>query len=187
MTDGIVGVLLAAGTSRRFGSDKRLARLSDGTPLAVAAAQKLRAVCARTLVVVRADDASSLVFEGCEIIRSDDAWRGMGHSLAAAVAASPHAGGWLVALADMPYIEPASYRNVIAALHAGASIAQPVHNGKPGHPVGFAAHWYAQLIALVGDSGARALVQQAKVERVLCHVNDAGIHRDVDTSDDLVS
>lgn len=185
MNDGIVGVLLAAGAGRRFGADKRRALLADGTPLAAAAAQKLRAACERTLVVVRADDPAPPAFPGCELVRSDAARRGMGHSLAAGVAASPHAAGWLVALADMPFIEPSSYRAVVAALRAGAALAQPVHAGVAGHPVGFAAGWFAQLVALAGDAGARALIRDAGAARVLCAVDDAGIHRDVDTPADL--
>lgn len=186
MADGIVGVLLAAGAARRFGADKRIALLADGTPVALAAAQKLCAACTRTLVVIRADDPAALVFPGCELVRSDAAWRGMGHSLAAGVAASPHADGWLVALGDMPFIQPSSYRVVAAALRAGAALAQPVHAGVGGHPVGFAASWFTQLIALDGDVGARALIREAGAARVLCAVDDAGIHRDVDTPADLV-
>ena len=52
----------------------------------------------------------------------------MGHTLAAGVAAAPDAAGWLIALADMPYIDPATYQAVIEALQTGASVAQPTYN-----------------------------------------------------------
>lgn len=182
----VVGVLLAAGFGRRFGADKRFHPLSDGTPMAVAAARRLRVACAYSVAVVRADDAdlAALLQEtGCAVVHSAAAAQGMGHSLAAGVAATAGAGGWLVALADMPYIAPASYRAVLAALAAGAPIARPRHRGAPGHPVGFAREWQPHLAALGGDSGARELVRAAGERCVAVEVDDAGVLCDVDIPD----
>jgi len=183
----IVGILLAAGFSRRFGDDKRLVEI-DGVPLAVISARKLQAACARTIVIVRPEYdalAAHPGLLGCTVVRCTDPERGMGHSLAAGIAASADAAGWLIALADMPSIDPASYRAVIEALQAGASLAQPSYRGRPGHPVGFAAAWRDSLLALDGDIGARELIRSAGVARVVCPVDDPGIHRDIDLPADL--
>jgi molybdenum cofactor cytidylyltransferase len=94
----------AAGVSA---ADKRLHPLADGTVMALAAGRKLAAVCQRTIVVVRPDDMAMtrlLSEAGLESVVCANAAQGMGHSLAAGVAASEDAAGWLVALADMPYI-----------------------------------------------------------------------------------
>src|SRR5947208_4959013 len=80
-------------------------------------------------------------------------------SLACGVQATPDADGWLVALADMPWIKPSTIRTLAAALTAGADIVAPSYNGERGHPVGFARRHYAALSALTGDEGARAIVQ----------------------------
>jgi len=184
----IVGILLAAGFGRRFGADKRLVVI-DGLPLAVHSARKLQAACGRCIVVLRPEDnvlATHPVLAACTVVRCADAEFGMGHSLAAGVAASADAAGWLIALADMPLIDPGSYRAVISALRAGASLAQPSYQGRPGHPVGFAAAWRDALLALSGDVGARELVRAAGAGRILCPVDDPGIHDDIDLPDDLV-
>ena len=184
----IVGILLAAGAGRRFGSDKLCHPLAGGIPLAVVAARRLRAVCAQTLVVVRADNlalAALLAAEGCRVVPSEQAHRGMGHSLAAGVAASAAAGGWLIALADMPFIRPPIYQKVLAALRAGAAIAAPEFKQRRGHPVGFDGRWYAQLLALEGDSGARELLLAHARQITVVPVADPGILRDVDTLRDL--
>ncbi|MFZ2973519.1 MAG: nucleotidyltransferase family protein [Ferribacterium limneticum] len=179
----IVGILLAAGSSRRFGADKRLHPLPDGTPMALASARNLAAVCSRTIVVIRPDDtalASLLATEGLETVVCAEAEQGMGHSLACGVAASADAAGWLVALADMPYIQPASYHAVLDAMQGGAALARPIHNGCPGHPVAFAAAYRPELLALTGDQGGKAIIEANPVALVLCTVDDPGVLKDVD-------
>ena len=188
MSRGVVGILLAAGFARRFGSDKRLQRLADGRAMAVVAAGSLLQAGVPVIAVVRPEDAllaELLTAVGCEVVQATAAHRGMGHSLAAGVAASPDAAGWLVALADMPRLQVASHRAVLAALHAGASLARSEHDGRAGHPVGFAAPWREQLLALTGDAGARHLVQAAAAELVRCPVDDPGVLFDVDLPGDL--
>lgn len=185
----IVGILLAAGSSRRFGSDKLAHRLPDGKPLAVAAADSLRPACDRLVAVLRpgADRLAELLgAAGCETLFCVDADRGMGCSLACAVRATPDAAGWLVALADMPFIATRSHQQVAAALRCGASIAATEYGGRRGHPVGFSSRWFAALAALTGDQGAKAIVQANDELITRCAVDDEGVLRDVDTRADLV-
>jgi molybdenum cofactor cytidylyltransferase len=184
----VVGLLLAAGASRRFGSDKRQHRLPDGTPMVLAAARRLLAACPLSITVVRPGDdelAAMLAEAGLRVTECADAAFGMGHSLAAGVAATfsatPDAGCWLVALADMPAIAPESYAAVLAALHGGAPLARPTHNGHPGHPVGFAVRFRDDLLALRGDQGGKAIIDAHRDLLTLCPVNDPGVLIDIDT------
>ncbi|MCV2353830.1 nucleotidyltransferase family protein [Paucibacter sp. B2R-40] len=108
---------------------------------------------------------------------------GMGYSIAAGVEASGDADGWLIVPADMPLLRPASMLAVAAALeHYPVAYAQ--HHGRRGHPVGFSAELYSELIDLQGDEGARRIVARYPSQAV--EVDDPGVLIDVDTVEDLV-
>ena len=97
MNPPITGILLAAGASSRFGSNKLLYPLEDGVPMVVAAARRLRAAIPRSVAVVDAPDsevAALLRGESLDIVVNPEAGRGMGSSLARGVAATPAVAGW---------------------------------------------------------------------------------------------
>lgn len=197
MPADIRGLLLCGGASTRFGSDKLLAVPRDAPgerrgsePLAVRAARNLIAGAGNALAVIRPgarELRSALERAGCSIVESENCMRGMGESLAAAVAASADAAGWIVALGDMPIVRPATIEAVRAQLEIGALIAAPLNpiTGERGHPVGFASTLYHELVALRGDSGARAVILRHHAEFVPVPVDDPGIFVDIDTPEGL--
>jgi molybdenum cofactor cytidylyltransferase len=184
----VVGILLAGGASTRFGANKLLHPLPDGSAVAVASLRNLKAALPRVVAVVR-PGADSLVQRlregGAEVTVCDRADDGMGTTLAHAVRASGDADGWVVALADMPFIRPDTIRRVAERLAAGASLAAPRYAGERGHPVGFAARFGAALAALSGDAGARDLVRAEAAALELVDCDDPGCLRDIDTPADL--
>ncbi len=182
--DDPVGILLAAGRSRRFGGDKLLHPLEDGLPLGLASANALRAVAPRTVAVVRADNEPLIALftaHRIEIAVARDADAGMGASLAAGIAATAAARGWIVALGDMPFIRPQTIASVAERLRRGASLVAPAYQGRRGHPVGFSAAHRDALLKLSGDEGARAVLQQHAEELVLLDCGDPGVLADIDT------
>jgi molybdenum cofactor cytidylyltransferase len=184
-----VGILLAAGRGSRFDpqgvANKLLAVLPDGEAVVAASARHLLEVLPR-VVAVCADDgevAQLLRTLGCEVTICPDARDGMGVSLAHAIRHSLPASSWLVALGDMPFVQPSTIRVLCDVLEAGAQIAAPVSQGRRGNPIGFGATHRDALLALQGDEGARHIVRSS--EAALVEVSDPGIFADIDLPADL--
>jgi molybdenum cofactor cytidylyltransferase len=196
---GIVGILLAAGVGQRFdASGKRLKLLEpaptghhSGVPIALASARNLVQALGTVCAVVRpaTNDPGQqrlhalLAEAGCKVVVCERATEGMGCSLACGVTATPDAAGWIIALADMPAIEPGSIRAVAQALEEGYDTAAAFFDERRGHPVGFASSFYEELAALSGDDGARKVLARHPPHRVA--VADHGVLLDLDTPEDL--
>ncbi len=195
----IAAIVLAAGTSRRFGANKLLhpvARHGVTLPLAAHSLLPWLDTFKKVSVVVR--PSSEMFRSTIEIslgaarsarirwVACADAAQGMSASLACGVHANRDAGGWLVGLADMPAVPVAAITGVRAALGDGAKLAAPFHRGKRGHPVGFSSHYCAELLALQGDAGARYLLQRDSSEMSYLEMDHDGILADVDLPSDLL-
>ena len=139
------------------------------TTSALAAAARLH-VAARDVVVLPEVGTS-----GLEAL-------GMGYSISAGVSARPDAAGWLVLPGDMPLVQPATLVAVARQL-AHHAVVYAQHKGRRGHPVGFSAELYSELVALRGDEGARRLV--SRYPALAVEVDDPGVLIDVDTEADL--
>jgi len=193
MAANIRGVLLAAGYSTRFGSNKLLhplpAALPDaGVPIALAAARHIVEALPDAVAVIRprAQKLGKMLRDaGCNTVVCKNAAEGMGVSLAEGVRAAADAHGWVVALADMPYLLPDTIRTIARALSEGAVIAAPAYRGERGHPVGFARRFLDDLSALRGDAGAREILSQHPDWITLYDVDDPGVLRDIDKPSDL--
>ena len=186
----VVAILLAAGSATRFGSDKLLHSLPHEVPIAVQAARHLRIVFEENVLAVVRPEAKELSDilrrEGCQVVVCENAAEGMGASLACAVRAAVDAEGFVIALADMPFIRSSTIAAVRDALAAGAPLVAPYFRARRGHPVGIGAKFRSELETLRGDEGAKKIVAANEARLVKIPVGDPGVLRDIDTPRDLV-
>jgi molybdenum cofactor cytidylyltransferase len=173
----IVGILLAAGSATRFGSDKLSHRLPHGVSISTQAARHLHSVLPSIVAVVKpgADALADALSQQCAVVVCENAAEGMGASLACAVRAAGPADGYVIALADMPFVRSTSI-GVVAA---------PYFRARRGHPVGISGIFFEDLLACQGDEGARRLIGENENRLVKIPVGDPGVVRDIDTPDDL--
>ena len=182
-----LGLLLAAGRSSRFrraaGADKLLCPVPAGYPrqglaVVLAALEPLRQALPRVLAVVSRDNPAIgdlLRQAGCPVLAVDS--DGIGRSIALGVRRTAEAAGWLIALADMPFIRADTIAAVAAGLAKGP-VAAPCHAGRRGHPVAFGRVFGPALAALTGDLGAREVI--GTQPPVTVEVDDPGIFLDID-------
>lgn len=166
--------------------NKLLQPLANGDEVAVAAARNLRAALPSVLAVVPPGSdmlAAKMAEAGCEVTVCEHAGEGMAASLTHALSCKRRAHGWVIALADMPFVRPATVAALAAAVEAGAGIAAPVIRGRRGNPVAFGRMHFDALLQLRGDEGARRLLDAHPV--TLVDVDDPGILHDIDTPADL--
>ncbi len=186
----LVALLLAAGSARRFGSDKRVARLPDGRTLLRASLENARSAYADVRVILRPqDDSAALGLPAdCRVIRSARCQEGMAHSLAAGITALQDSDAAVVAvlLGDMPLIRP---QTLIALQQQAAAerIVVPLYAGQRGHPVLFGRAFWPELFSLQGDQGARGVLQRHAQRLLEVPVADPGILVDVDNAQMLAA
>ena len=179
----LTGVLLAAGSGSRFGANKLLYPLPGGELLGVASAKSLISAVSRAVAVVRPEAhelAGLLEALGYRVIENKRSDLGIGESLSLAIRSSLDATGWMIGLADMPWIKRETLTSLVERLELGASMVAPSYNGKRGHPVGFSDKWGNQLSDLSGDKGAKQLLLSYPTELEIVPTDDPGVLQDID-------
>lgn len=184
----IRGILLAAGSSRRMGSDKLSLPWRGSTVLSSTLARWLSVPALEEILLIRRRKDPTDHGPRVRVLVNAEADEGMGSSLrVAARALPPDTKAVAVGLADMPDIDPATIAALVAAwepLGPGAIVA-PVFDGRRGHPVVFGSRHIAALRGLEGDRGARTLLKERAGDLALITVEDPGVLIDLDTPDDL--
>ena len=202
----IVGLLLAAGDSRRFGSDKRQHPLGNGSSVLEQSFLGLKPHCDVIVVVLPADtykgsDTAQRMSHQTALLCFVDnptpiGHKGLGYSIALGAKFSMQTiqmpiDGFMIALADMPFIQSTTYEYLLTVIKDKLAlnnpfICAPEHQNRQGHPVFFSRHFAEDLMALTGDAGASPVVKNNRQYMQTVAVDDEGIFKDIDTPQDLI-
>jgi molybdenum cofactor cytidylyltransferase len=187
----VAGIVLAAGTSSRYGTANKLLERIDGDRIVVRALRPYLAADLDPVVVVvgheheRVRDALP---GGVTIVHNSDYADGQASSVRAGVdAVAETADAAIVGLGDMPFVRPKTVRLLGRAFRAvaGDPLAAAVDRER-GNPVCFGERWFDDLCDLDGDIGGRRLLLAAP-DAALVETGDPGVRRDIDRPDDLES
>ena len=184
----ILAAILAAGSASRFGAPKQLAEVG-GTSLIRRAAITAGQVCGERVVVVTGHHWQTVtqnVASDCKFFAVNESYaEGMGGSIALASRLAEHrTDALLLLLADQPLITAAHLETLIDTWSGGDSdIVATAYADTIGPPVLFPKSTHPLLRQLQGDSGARALLSDARFNTRQVAFEDAAI--DIDTVDDL--
>jgi len=160
----VAGILLAAGAATRMGRNKLLIELAE-EPLVRRAARRALEAGLEPLVVVLGHEADqarvALAGLKCTLVENPRFAEGMNTSLSTGVAAvPPEAEAALVLLADMPFVEPAMIRAVVARWReTGAPVVASRYGEMPAPPTLYARALFPQLTGGTGEGRGREVVR----------------------------
>ncbi|MEW6996419.1 NTP transferase domain-containing protein [Colwelliaceae bacterium BS250] len=188
-----VALVLAAGFSHRYGSDKRFS--GKDSPLILQTLTKVLCHFDTVYLVHRFDDddlINLLAGYNVTLIAAPDNEIGLGISIAAGSkhianindktndkTAKHPINSITIFLADMPFIGDDTIAKILKQADPD-TIIRPLYNNKPGHPVCFGSSFIAALVELTGDNGAAAIIKANSNNIKYVEVSDIGIINDID-------
>lgn len=189
----VAGVVLAAGASVRLGQPKQLLRYRGETLIhrIVRLAQAAGLEPLHVVVGHRGREVAAALggLDVAVTVVANPGWRqGMGGSLARGIASLPAtAAAALVLVTDQPQLSAALLGAILDRYRSGdaALVACRYASGALGVPALFARRHFAELAALAGDRGARALFTRHAA--ALAEVSFPAGDRDVDTPADVAA
>lgn len=192
---GVAAVVLAAGQSTRMAPYHKLLVTDRGgkTMIARVVDNVLSSGVRPVMVVVghrEAEMRAALGGRPVTFVAAAAYADGLSASLKAGLAALPPAArGALVCLGDMPLVTGRMLDRLVAAYDPdeGRAIVVPIHAGKPGNPVLWDRRYFAEMMALDGDRGARRLLDRHAEEVAEVDLGDDAVLRDFDTLESLTT
>ena len=186
-------VVLAAGRSSRMAPQhKLLVPGRDGRAMVARVVDNLLAAPIRPVIVVTghraAEVEAALAGKPVTLVASPGWDQGLSASLQAGIAAVPaDARAVIVCLGDMPLVTARTIERLVAAYdpNEGRSIVAPTFKGELGNPVLWDRAFFAEMMALTGDRGARGLLERHGEHLATVVMDDDAVLRDVDTAEQL--
>lgn len=184
----VAAILLAAGRSRRMGDFKPLLPFGDRTVIE-SCINNLRAADIKDIIVVaghRADDVRAQLKDlDLSVVVNPDPDSEMGVSIACGVEqTAANARAAIVALVDHPAVPASVVKILVDEWRGGASLVQPEHDGRGGHPVLIDLGYRDELLHLDPARGLRALFEAHRAEVRRIPVKSPYVVRDMDTWED---
>jgi molybdenum cofactor cytidylyltransferase len=189
---GNAAIILAAGKSTRMGEAKQLLRLGESTVLGQTI-ENVRRSAVDEIVLVLGASAEAIrrqlpasLLQGLKVVVNPVYEQGMASSLRAGLAAlDPQIGAALIVLADQPFVLPETL-DQLGREHrrTQAQIVIPSYKGRRGNPVLVDCSVFAEVMALEGDIGCRAIFGSHTERTVKLEVEDEGILLDIDNQGD---
>jgi molybdenum cofactor cytidylyltransferase len=188
----IAAIVLAAGRSSRMGArNKLLEPIAGKTMVALVADTALQSGAAPVIVVTGFEAAGiEAKMTGLEVVVARNAAfdEGLSSSLKAGLSAlPPDCDGALILLGDMPAIDASVLGALITAFTGRDAICVPVHGGRRGNPVLWGRSYFAEMMQLTGDFGAKTLMTLHADRVTEVEVGSEVIFADIDTPADLAS
>ncbi|MBI3022311.1 MAG: nucleotidyltransferase family protein [Thaumarchaeota archaeon] len=186
----VSAVVLAAGSSKRLGRLKQLARL-EGRPLLERTLDAVRRSNVDEVIVVIGDQAAEVRrkvdLSPFVVVVNKSFNEGMSASIKLGLSAvDRRAAAALIVLADQPFLSASLIDGIVELFQkSDALIVAPTHGGVQGNPVLISRRLFSEVSAISGDVGAKSLLGRHSEELLEYPVKDPEPLVDIDTPRDL--
>ena len=185
----ISGILLAAGQSKRFEGNKLLQSLTDGRSMLEHSTQNMLPHVDQLICVISPvlqETMENIQHDKISHVICDEANKGISASIRCGIINSPAQSSWIIALADMPFIQFETYKEIADELRRGSQIVAPFFQQQQGHPKAFSHIFKNDLLNLHGDKGAAQLLKKYAHQLHSITTFDRGTVSDIDTQEQLL-
>ena len=174
-------ILLAAGDSRRFGSNKLLHTMDDGRPMIAPVLDAVRTIDAcKRIIVTQYDEVADLA-AGFTVVRNDRPDLGISRSMQLGIEAAGDADAYLFCVCDQPGLGASTLESLIESYKKGtAGIVSLAWRGKMCNPKIFSSRYRAELMSLSGDTGGRQIIAGHERDLLLVEAQSEDEVRDID-------
>ena len=182
-------IMLAAGNSRRFGSNKLLYQI-EGKPMYRYALEELQKAAekipdSRILVVTQADYTeiiSTAGQAGAEVFINPEPERGISSSMQIGLERARDAEACLFTVSDQPWLKAETITALFELFQReGKGMACTRRDGKTGNPCIFSKKYYTELMEISGDRGGKQIIKKHPEDVAYLEISDALELQDVDT------
>jgi molybdenum cofactor cytidylyltransferase len=189
-TAKIAAIVLAAGRSSRMAPRNKLLESYRGRSVVANVVETAITSGVEPVIAVTGFEAPRIAeaLEGLAVtvVHNAQFEEGLSTSLRAGLAALPSGiDGALVLLGDMPEITGGMLKALMNAFADRQAICLPVRDGRRGNPVLWGADYFAEIMRITGDVGAKQLLAEHQAAVVEVPVDSDAIFADLDTPADL--
>lgn len=192
-------VLLAAGLSSRMAGRNKLLMSLQGKIILAHTLEALLACEAGEVIVVLGYQSKEIQFfidsnnYAVKTVYNKHFATGMTSSIKAGVEiVSSEADGIMICLADMPFINPNQYNQIIKGFNQAkqsnpGAIVIPCYHGKRGNPVIFSTTYKSEILSHEKMEGCKGLIKDHQQNVTEINLNSNFITQDIDTQEEFES
>jgi len=189
MRSMIAAIVLAAGRSRRMGTQKLLLPWSGQTVIGHIVDQVLAAGLNQVCVVVSADRGAvshALADRSVTLITNPDPDAEMLSSVRCGIRSlPPECDAAMIVLGDQPEIRADTIAALLSAYRrSSAGIIAPIHDGRRGHPLILSSQYFPKVLTRFDGVGLHGLLAEHVDDLLLLEVSSSSVLADLDSPDD---